>query len=112
MQRQRTRYAVLTVCATLRLWRRAQLRGGRAALSPLRLERDSGLWVEASHGGAASDPAAEVSAPLASLRRVDAFFAQRAVQDHVSNPHGEHAENTWQVCTTRAHPHTMYPAVS
>lgn len=76
----------LTRCA-----RPAQLRGGRAALCPLRLERDSGLWVEACHGSAAS-----VDAPLSSLRRVDALYAQRAVADRVENPHGEHAENTWE----------------
>ena len=88
----------LTRCA-------AQLRGGRATLSPLRLERDSGLWVEASHGGEGAtgnnDGNDVVLAPLASLRRVDAFYAQRAVADRVSNPHGEHAENTWQARAMR-----------
>jgi hypothetical protein len=83
---------VLTRCALP--W---QLRGGRAALSPLRLERDSGLWVEACHGGQAS-----VDAPLSSLRRVDALYAQRAVADRVENPHGEHAENTWEARPTLA----------
>ena len=83
-----------------------QLRGDRATLSPLRLERDSGLLVEASHsGGEGATNGGDngiVVAPLSSLRRVDAFYAQRAVADRVSNPHGEHAENTWQARLRRA----------
>jgi len=74
----------------------SQLRGGRAELSPLRLERASGLWVEACHGGAA------LARPLDALRRVDALLQQRAVADRVSNPHGEHAEHTWQARSAAA----------
>jgi hypothetical protein len=88
----------------------AQVRGGSVTLSPLARERDSGLWVErcsthdAGSSGAERDGAsASVSAALASLRRLDAAYAQRAVADRVANPHGEHAENTWEVrCVARS----------
>ncbi len=73
--------------------RAPQVRNGRAELAPLCLEAASGLWLEAGHG----DASLGVSAPLGSLTRLDAAFAQRAVPDRVSNPHGEHAENTWQL---------------
>jgi hypothetical protein len=86
-----------------RLLGAAQVRGGSATLSPLARERDSGLWVErcSAHGSSSSGierngASASVSAALASLRRLDAAYAQRAVADRVANPHGEHAENTWE----------------
>jgi hypothetical protein len=54
---------------------------------PLLVE-SSGLLVEAA--------GSLIEAQVAELSRVDALFAQRAVADRVVNPHGEHAENTWQ----------------
>jgi hypothetical protein len=58
------------------------------------LEADGGsvdTWVEASGAPFLTRHVAE-----AGLRRVpDAQWSQRAIQDRVANPHGEHAENVW-----------------
>lgn len=62
---------------------------GAAELVTLREEEAGGLWVEAEE--------ACFVLPLASLKRVPALYAQRSVADRVSNPHGEHAEGTWEL---------------
>ena len=58
------------------------------------LEADGGsadTWVEAHDTAVLTRNAAEPG-----LRRVpDAQWSQRAIQDRVANPHGEHAENVW-----------------
>ena len=64
------------------------MRDGRVHLCPLRYESGSGLWLEQEGAG-------ELQLPAEQLERLTSDFAQRAVQDRVSNPHGEHAENTW-----------------
>jgi hypothetical protein len=62
---------------------------GAAELVALREEEAGGLWVEAEE--------ACFVLPLASLKRVPALYSQRSVADRVSNPHGEHAEGTWEL---------------
>lgn len=75
-------------------------RDGRSAeLLPLVLEPATGLWVAGAHGGDAcrGAPPKPFTARLAALVRLDAVYAQRGVADRVSNPHGEHTEETWDV---------------
>lgn len=58
---------------------------------PLYEEASTGLWLE-SH---ARPPR---SVRLADVRAVvEADFAQRMAPDRVSNPHGEHAEDFWDI---------------
>ena len=62
---------------------------GLAELSLLRREEESGLLVEAD--------ASCFVLPLTSLRVIPALYAERSVADRVANPHGEHAEGTWEL---------------
>jgi hypothetical protein len=59
---------------------------------PLFQEEDSGVWLEATYTrGAKTVRIGDVAAIL------DADFAQRMAPDRVSNPHGEHAEDFWEI---------------
>ena len=65
---------------------------GRVELAVLKADgASSDTWVEAADAPFLTRHAAEPG-----LRRVpDAQWSQRAIQDRVANPHGEHAENVW-----------------
>ena len=62
---------------------------GLAELQLLRQEEESGLFVEAD--------ASFFVLPLASLTLIPSLYAERSVADRVANPHGEHAEGTWEL---------------
>jgi len=74
------------------LGRIAQLEGEEALLDEL--ERDDGgaesrLWVATG---------ASVRVHIRAIQSVVAAdYAQRIVQDRVANPHGEHAEECWEI---------------
>jgi hypothetical protein len=65
---------------------------GTCVCQPLFQEEDSGVWLEATYTrGAKTVQLRDVAAIL------DADFAQRMAPDRVSNPHGEHAEDFWEI---------------
>ena len=65
---------------------------GTCVCQPLFQEEDSGVWLEATYTrGAKTVRLGDVAAIL------DADFAQRMAPDRVSNPHGEHAEDFWEI---------------
>ena len=65
---------------------------GTCVCQPLFQEEDSGVWLEATYTrGAKTVKLGDVAAIL------DADFAQRMAPDRVSNPHGEHAEDFWEI---------------
>lgn len=65
---------------------------GTCVCQPLFQEEDSGVWLEATYTrGAKTVRIGDVAAIL------DADFAQRMAPDRVSNPHGEHAEDFWEI---------------
>ena len=65
---------------------------GTCVCQPLFQEEDSGVWLEATYTrGAKTVQLRDVAAIL------DADFAQRMAPDRVSNPHGEHAGDFWEI---------------
>jgi hypothetical protein len=65
---------------------------GTCVCQPLFQEEETGVWLEATYTrGPKTVPLGDVTAIL------DADFAQRMAPDRVSNPHGEHAEDFWEI---------------
>eukprot|EP00240_Pyramimonas_obovata_P014779 CAMPEP_0118935418 /NCGR_PEP_ID=MMETSP1169-20130426/15632_1 /TAXON_ID=36882 /ORGANISM="Pyramimonas obovata, Strain CCMP722" /LENGTH=185 /DNA_ID=CAMNT_0006878457 /DNA_START=110 /DNA_END=667 /DNA_ORIENTATION=+ len=59
-------------------------------VQPLYQEKESGLWLEEHDTDLQTVPTSEVRILLND-------FSQRMDPDRVSNPHGEHAQNVWDI---------------
>lgn len=65
---------------------------GRVELAVLEADGGSAdTWVEAADAPFLTRHSGEPGL----MRVPDAQWSQRAIQDRVANPHGEHAENVW-----------------
>ena len=64
---------------------------GACSVTPLCEEPETGVWLESHVRPRVSVRAEDVLAVVA------ADFAQRVSPDRVSNPHGEHAEDFWEI---------------
>ena len=64
---------------------------GAYLVTPLCEEPETGVWLESHVRPRVSVQAEDVLAVVA------ADFAQRVSPDRVSNPHGEHAEDFWEI---------------
>uniref|UniRef100_A0A7S0SCG0 Uncharacterized protein n=1 Tax=Mantoniella antarctica TaxID=81844 RepID=A0A7S0SCG0_9CHLO len=64
---------------------------GECVCQPLFMERETGVWLE-SHARTLT------TVRLSEVRALgDCAYAQRMAPDRVSNPHGEHAEDFWEI---------------
>jgi hypothetical protein len=64
---------------------------GACSVAPLCEEPETGVWLESHVRPRVSVRMEDVLAVVA------ADFAQRVAPDRVSNPHGEHAEDFWEI---------------
>mmetsp|Transcript_28710 Transcript_28710/g.39674 ORF Transcript_28710/g.39674 Transcript_28710/m.39674 type:complete len:191 (+) Transcript_28710:129-701(+) len=67
-----------------------KVEGNSCSVHPLFFEESSGLWLETYSGDL-------YSVSIDQVRVLDQDVSQRMDPDRVSNPHGEHAQNVWEI---------------
>jgi len=74
---------------------------GACLVTPLYEETETGVWLE-------SHVRPRVTVSMRDLGKIVASdFAQRMSPDRVSNPHGEHAEDFWEIVSTETLPENV-----